>query len=209
MEDSQPPTKIVKFPSGDVFTEEDEGSGRFVFAAGREPNTLFAFERRSAEDELERWAQEREMGDALTRAREVVDELPDDPGAEVDEDAERARVEQLNARLREFSAQVDIPIESPEFIEKAHKAGIFDSALLYQASYYGLPVVGLTASCTDLRRYLPNGALSARTFGYNVVLLYDQPSYGPVNARRTPTLSLIGNATIALSPRPIRSVLFS
>jgi hypothetical protein len=199
----------VKFPTGEELTVEAAGSGRFVFAAGREPDTIFAFERESAEQELEKWAQERELGDDLARAREVVDRLPDDPGAEVDEGAERARVAQINDRLRAFSTEIGMPMEAPEFIERAHEARIFDSAILYQLSSYRSPVLGLSTSCTDVRWYLPNGALSVRTYGFSVVLLYDQANYGPVTARRTPMLSLVGTAVTALCPRPVLSVIFS
>jgi hypothetical protein len=209
MEASQPRTRIVKFPTGEELTVEEAGSGRFVFAAGREPDTIFAFERESAEQELEKWAQQRELGDDLARAREVVDRLPDDPGAEVDEAAERARVAQINDRLRAFSTEIGMPMEAPEFIERAHEAGIFDSAILYQLSSYRSPALGLSTNCTDVRWYLPQGALSARTYGFNVVLLYDQANYGPVTARRTPMLSLVGTAVTALCPRPVLSVIFS
>jgi hypothetical protein len=203
------PIRIVKFPSGEDLPVEEAQTGRYVFAAGREPDTIFAFDSESAEEQLQHWAQERELGDDLARAREAAAALPDDPSDEGAEAAERERVERLNARLREFSTKVGIPMEAPEFIERAHEAGIFDSALLYQRPYYVLPVVGLSTSCTDLRRYLPSGALAARTYGFSVVLFYDQPNYGPVTARTTPTLSLVGTGVIALSPRPILSVLFT
>jgi hypothetical protein len=199
----------VKFPGGEELTLDEARSGRFVFAAGRDPETIFAFDSESAEPELERWAQERELGDDLARARAVVDALPEDPSAEVDEAGERAQVERINARLREFSAEVGIPIEAPGFIEQAHAAGVFDSAILYQQSNYRSPALALSKSCTDLRWYLPKGALSARTYGFNVVLFYDQPNYGPVTARRTPMLSLVGTAVAPLSPRPILSVIFN
>jgi hypothetical protein len=203
------PISIVKYPGGEPLSVEEAASGRYVFAAGRDADTLFAFDLETAEEETVRWADERELGADLARAREVVDALPEDPSADVDEAAERERVERLNARLREFSTEVGIAMDAPEFIEKAHEAGIFDSALLYTRTYYGSPVVGLSTSCTDLRRYLPTGALSARTYGFSAVLFYDQTNYGAAIARRTPTLSLVGTATFAVSPRPILSVLFT
>jgi hypothetical protein len=202
-------TTIVQFPSGEELSPAQARSVRFVFAAGPDPETIFAFDSESAEAELERWAQEHELLDDLARARAVADALPEDPSAGVDEAAERAQVERLNARLREFSTEVGISIEAPEFIEKAHEAGIFDSAILYQGSYYRSPAVGLSTNCTDVRWYLPKGALSARTYGYNTVLLYDQANYGPITARRTPMLCLLGTAIAPLSPRPIISVAFN
>jgi hypothetical protein len=202
-------TRIVKFPSGEELTAEQARSEPLVFAAGPEPDTIFAFDSDAAEGELERWAQERAVSDSLARAREIVDRLPEDPDAEVDEAAERAEVERINARLRELSSELGIPMGAPEFIQKAHEAGVFDSGILYQPPYYGLPAVGLSTSCTDVRRYLPNGALSARTYGFNVVLLYDQANYGPITARRTPMLSLVGTAVAPLVPRPALSVLFN
>jgi hypothetical protein len=219
MEESQPPTKIVKFPNGEDFTEADEGSGRFVFAAGRkpdpisaagpDPDPIFAFELGSAEDGLQVWAEGVGMGDELTQARQVVDRLPEVPSAGVDEAGERDRIEQLNSRLRDFSAKVRIPIDAPAFIEEAHKAGIFDSLILYQQSSYRALTLGLARSCPDVRWFLPTGGLSARSYGYNVALLYDQVNYGPAIARRTPTLTLVGTAVVPLSPRPILSVIFS
>ena len=202
-------TTIVQFPSGEELTPAQARSARFVFAAGPDPETLFAFDSESAEAEQERWAQERGLGDDLARARALAGALPEDPSAGVDEAAERAQVEQLNARLREFSSQTGISIEAPEFIEKAHDAGIFDSAILYQGSYYRSPAVGLSTNCTDVRWYLPRGALSVRTYGYNAVLLYDQANYGPVTARLTPMLCLLGTAVAPLSPRPILSAAFN
>jgi hypothetical protein len=209
MEGGEPRTRIVKFPSGEELTPEQARSGPLVFAAGPEPAVIFAFDSDSAEGELERWAQERALDDSLARARAAVDQLPEDPDAAVDQAAERAEVERINARLLELSSELGIPMGAPEFIEKAHEAGVFDSAILYQPPYYGLPAVGLSTSCTDLRRYLPTGALSARTYGFNVVLLYDEANYGPITARRTPMLSLVGTAVAPLIPRPALSVLFN
>ena len=209
MEAGAPSTRIVKFPSGEDLTVEDASSGRFVLAAGPEPDTIFALDNDSADELLDRWAQERAVGADVARARATAEALPADPSADEDEAAERARVEDTNRRLEELSAQLGIPMGAPEFIVKAHEEGILDSAILYQQPYYLTPVLGLSTSCTDLRRYLPTGALSARTYGYNVVFLYDQPNYGPTLTRRTPMITLVGTAVTALSPRPILSVLFN
>src|SRR4051794_33652563 len=203
------PIRIVKFPSREDVPLEEAQSGRYVFATGSEPDTIFAFDRESAEEQLQRWAEGLELGDHLARAREVIDARPADRSAGVDAAAGRERGERLNARLREFSAEIGIPMEAPEFIEKAHDAHLFDSGIFYQGPYYAPPNWAVTSSCTDLRPHLPLGALSARTFGYSVALFYDQVNYGPTIARRTPTLSAVGRIDIPLFPRPILSVIFS
>jgi hypothetical protein len=206
MEGTPPPVRIVTFPTGEELSDEQASSGPFVFAAS-DADTLFAFENESANGLLERWADEHEFGDRVAAARAAATAQPEHP--EVDAEAERAEVEELNERLRAYSARIGVPIEAPEFIARAHDDGIFDSACLYAALSYGLPAVGLTTSCTDIRRYLPIGALSARSYGYNIVLLYDQPNYGPLVARRTPLATLVYSASVVKLPRPALSIFFN
>jgi hypothetical protein len=210
MEPSEQPIRIVKYPGGEELTLEQAASESYVFAAGPDPDTLFAFDSESAHQDQESWAAEQGLSAQLEAARRVIDALPGDPGTEYEEATERAEVEQINSQLDELSAKIDMPIGAPGFLAKAHEAAIFDSAILYgHLNYVAPPRAGLNASCADVTPYLPAGALSVRTSGYNVVLLFDQRNYGSSAPGGIPMVTLVGTDCVPMTPRPVRSVRFS
>jgi hypothetical protein len=204
-------TRIVKFSDGRELTAKEVRSGSFVFAAhaDSEPEVIFAFDREEAEQQEDRWAAERGLSEELGYVRDVVDGLPDDPSAAVDEKTERIEVTEINRRLIDLSTKDDVPaMGSPEFLQRAHDERVFDSAILYeQPRYIAPPLLGVSTSVPDLRRLRnwPTGAHSFAATGYRVIYLYLQPNYGP--DRLNPAYRVYGNGRAPELPG-IMSVLF-
>jgi hypothetical protein len=201
-----PAIRIIRFDGQELSLEEAQ-SGTYVFAAGPVIQTVYAFPREEAEPQVESWAAAQGLAGKLEQAREVIERLPEDPGAEVDEEAERAEVEEINRRLETLSAETGLAFGTPELLKLAEDKHIFDSAILYSQPLYRKPhSVGLRNSCTDLSRYFAGGALSCETIGYDAVYLYEQPNYGP--NKYVPAVRLIGCDRIAQTPCGILSALF-
>jgi hypothetical protein len=208
MERDEPSTRIVKFTGGEL-TLDEASSGPYVFATGREPDTIYAFEERVAEKQVEEWAAQQGVTDRLSRAREVIAKLPEDPSSQVDVDAERAEGERVNALLDQLSAELGIPVGSPDFLRIAHERGIFDSAILYRDAGFREPKWPLSTSAPNVPLITgwSQGARSCEAIGFQAVYLYEGTNYGP--NRFSPAVRLTGGLfKIDVSPRFIRSVLF-
>lgn len=207
-QEPQQDIRIVRFGAGDELSRKEAESGQYVFAVGPQVETVYAFPTEEAASQVETWAAEQGVAAQLERARKVIEELPDDPGADVDVDAERVTVEEVNRRLQALSDESGLAIGTRGLLEAAHRRRIFDSAILFSQPLYRAPLsLGLSSSCTDLGRYnFANGARSCQTIGYQAVYLYEQPNYGP--DRFQPAVRLLGTDSISLTPVSIRSVLF-
>jgi len=165
------------------------------------------------EQQRERRALERELSDAVTAARAVT--APEARSAEA-EDAVRAevaeikRVAEITSRLMELSAEGGAPaIGTPAFLQRAHDEGVFDSAILYEQSYFrSPPILGVSTDVPDLRLLStwPNGAHSVECIGFQVVNLYELPYYGP--DRNYPKARRYGNCRDPYFPNGIRSICF-
>jgi hypothetical protein len=214
----EPTSRIIKYPDGPFLSLDQAESGSYVFAVGPEPDTIYAFEdgrvaqsqdESPAERQIEAWARENGVLANLERARAVIGELPSSPSEEFDEEAARAERDRIAGKMQGLLEEYpDLTPGSPEFLEKAHKAKFFDSAILYRGASYSDPWVPLKASCPDVAAYTgwPEGAKSCQTIGFTAVYLYEEKDYRP--SRFTPASRLAGSDRTDLSPLSIKSVLF-
>jgi hypothetical protein len=214
----EPTSRIIKYPDGQELSLEQAQAGSYVFAVGPEPDTIYAFEdggaeqsqdESAAERQIEEWARENGVLERIERARAVVDELPPNPSEEFDVEAAQAERDRIAQKMQGLlDADPNLTPGSPEFLEKAHAAKFFNSAILYRGASYSGDWVPLDESCPDVPSYTgwPHGAMSCQTIGFTAVYLYEDIDYGP--SRFTPASRLAGSDMTDLSPRSIRSVLF-
>lgn len=215
-----PTSRIIKYPDGPMLSLEQAEDGPYVFAVGPEPDTIYAFEdgggeraqqqseSGGVEQQIEAWARENGVLERIERARSVIGELPESPSEQFDEEAARAKRDRIKRQMEGLLDEYpDLTPGSPQFLEKAHEAKFFDSAILYRGASYTGDWVPLDASVPDVVAYTgwAEGAKSCQTIGYTAVYLYEQIDYKP---RFTPTSRLAGSDRTDLSPRSIKSVLF-
>ncbi len=218
----EPTSRIIKYPEGPLLSLEQAEDGPYVFAVGPEPDTIYAFEdgggeqaqqqqqyeSGGVEQQIEAWARENGVLDRIERARAAIGELPESPSEEFDLEAAKADRDRIMEQMKGLlEADPSLTPGSPEFLERGHAAGYFDSAILYRGASYSGDWVTLNGSVPDVVNFTgwPEGAKSCQTIGYTAVYLYEQVDYKP---RFTPTSRLAGSDRTDLSPRSIKSVLF-
>jgi hypothetical protein len=200
----QPDVRIIDYTSGRELKLRDARRGPYVFVVGPDPQTLFAFP--DTKRLIRTWADEQEVRRKLNQARRTITKRAQAPGAVVNRRAERAQIKEDDRRLKAFSNKHGIPIGDPKLLRKAHRARIFDTALLFEEPGYQGTSHVFRANCADLTPYFPYGAQSCQTVGYLGVYLYEQPQYGP--DPYFPAVELIGGDNTTLTPNPILSVQF-
>ena len=119
-EPSQSPPRILLFPGFEELTDEDSRLPELVFAAGRDPDTLVAFEKDKASVQLRQWADQHGFGRELAEAQATLQALPADPGAGIDQEAELAEIERINRAVEMLAAELGLPLSDPRVLEAAH-----------------------------------------------------------------------------------------
>jgi hypothetical protein len=207
MEYGKTAIRIVR-AGGDELTPDEAGSGSYVFTAGFDADIVYAFEKENAEREVEDWARRHGVSDRLKRANKVIEQLPEDPSAEFDFEAELEDGKKVNARLQALSEELNIPVGTPGFLDIAHDRGIIESVMLYRNAAFGAPWWHVSRSIPDVAQVTgwAAGARGCETRGFTAVYIYEHANYGP--NRFLPSVRLAGGRRIDVTPSAIGSVLF-
>ena len=199
----KPDVKIVEYPSGRELTAAEAKSGDYIFAAARDPKTLYAFP--DTESLLGSWARKHRVGKHFNKAREALAGPPPAPPSEAELNAMWKKIHRDTDALEKYVEEKGFRFGDPKLLERAHKDGIIESALVCEKpGFEGLRRV-ISMDVYDLSRDFPYGARSCQSYAFQAVHLFEKPGWmpAPAFARLYGTTTSIPSTTV-----PFKSMRF-